>query len=249
MFLHITSQIEGRKDDGLLSKKGLNSFPSFVFLDAGGAMLAKHQATSMADMSMEGFERTASGPVKEYLDLKAKAASGDKGAIVQLALKEATMGSIADGETLKKRLAGMELTAEQKTTVSGLMTDFKFAKALKAANALFKTDQATARKQLGAAIVKILNAGEMPTKKYAGLLRFAFGYCLKEGELGAAEKALEGLNAAFGDSPRAAGMLDAFKTRLAEAKAEKADEAKDGAKEKETEEPKEEEIEESDGDG
>ena len=42
MFLHITTRIEGRENDGLLGDVGGTGFPTLVVLDATGSVIAKH---------------------------------------------------------------------------------------------------------------------------------------------------------------------------------------------------------------
>jgi len=215
-FLHVTTRIEGRKNDDLLSEKGLRGFPSFVFMNPSGTKLAEQAGP----MSLAQFKEMAAGPVQEYLDLKAKAASGDEQAIIELTLKEAEMGSIPDAETLDSRLTGIELTEAQKAKVESLKTDLKIDALFRKARALAKTDRAGAGEMWGSGVAKILKEGGKPSKKHAA--RFydtAFRHGLQNGDLDLASKAYKGLNEALKDEPRAAQFLTQAKQRLEQAKA------------------------------
>jgi len=185
-------------------------------MDASGAKLAQQAGP----MSIDQFQEMASGPVQEYLDLKAKAASGDEKAIIELTLKEAEMGSIPDAATLDSRLSGVELTDAQKAKVASLKTDFKIDALFQKAMGLAKTDRAGAREMWGAGVAKMVKAGDKPSQKNAvHFYQTAFGYGLQKGDLDVATKALAGLKDALKDEPRAAQFLKQAEQRLEQARA------------------------------
>ncbi len=100
--------IEGRKDDNLLLEKGGSSFPNIVFMDEEGGIVAIEEERSVA-----GFRKTFHERVRRFMDLRAKARSGDLAAQVDFALLEGDLGRVRFAE-LRKRLEGKDLSAAQK---------------------------------------------------------------------------------------------------------------------------------------
>lgn len=115
-FLHVTTRIEGRKHDGLLSEIGGRAFPHMVWLDASGEVIAQQ-----GSQSVKGFEKTL-GMLTRRADLTAKAAAGDAGAKVDLALLEGQLGNL-DFEEVEEQLDGVELSPDQKKTLGMLQAD------------------------------------------------------------------------------------------------------------------------------
>lgn len=84
MFLHVTTRIPDRKDDGLLRKVGSNSFPTFVALSSRGEVLAKPRHRSIAS-----FDDAMSEAAELEGELApAKGAKGDDASSVPDAVKE-----------------------------------------------------------------------------------------------------------------------------------------------------------------
>ncbi len=118
MFLHVTTQIKGRKDDDLLGKKGGRGFPFLCVMDDQGNVLAQHEG----DRTAEAFEATV-GEAQKFIDLKKRAASGDKPAGIDYALARCRKGQI-NFEELSKELKPLgKLTAEQQKAFDGLKAD------------------------------------------------------------------------------------------------------------------------------
>ena len=89
MFLHVTTMIQGRKDDELLMRIGGAAFPHLVVMDVDGTVVREHRAAP----SVEAFRQTAEAG-KARLALRKKAQAGDRDAILKLALERATAGQI-----------------------------------------------------------------------------------------------------------------------------------------------------------
>ena len=113
-FLHITTRIEGRKDEGLLSEKGGRGFPHIVFMDETGGVVAVQ-----GDRSVAGFQKTLAESVQQFLDLRAKAQSGDAAAQIEFALLEGDLGRIPFAD-LQNRLKGKKLSDAQKVRVGDI---------------------------------------------------------------------------------------------------------------------------------
>ena len=67
MFAHVTTRIEGRKHDGLLSEKGGRGFPHLVALNQGGDVIA----TLTGGRSIDGFRQMMESGAK-FEALKSK---------------------------------------------------------------------------------------------------------------------------------------------------------------------------------
>lgn len=97
MFCHITTNIPGEKHGDLLTEKGGEGWPHFVFMDAEGNVVATHED----EPSAAGFARTGE-KVKTYYALKDKAAKGDKAAVIELIMTQLEMGQLKAPEAEKK---------------------------------------------------------------------------------------------------------------------------------------------------
>ncbi len=125
MLLSIVTQIEGRKDDDLLSRKGFGAFPSFAVLDAKGDVIAK----DLKSRDVAGFEGLAKSGTK-FVELGKKAAGGDRDAQIEFAIARTSLGRI-DYEDLLEILEPFgKLTAEQQKQVMGFEANEKVGKVL-----------------------------------------------------------------------------------------------------------------------
>jgi len=116
MFMHITTHLEGRKHDDLLSQVGGRGFPSFFILDAEGRVVGQHNG----DRTVEGFAATAKAAT-DFVALEEKAAKGDKAALFEVTLARARMGQLTASD-LTATLGKMgRLTAEQETEYKGVL--------------------------------------------------------------------------------------------------------------------------------
>jgi len=111
--MHVTTHIEGHKDDDLLDRKGGTGWPYIVFMDANGDVI-----TEADGRSVEDFRKTGAKIVK-LGELRKKAAAGDEAAVIELALLEGELG-LAKYAEVEKRLAGKTLTDAQKATLTEL---------------------------------------------------------------------------------------------------------------------------------
>lgn len=115
-FVHITTRLE-RKHEDLLYDLGGSSFPSFYFLDADGAVLARHDEPRP---SVAGFRATLKR-VREYRKKKAETKPDDKAGQLDLAILRCELGAI-DMDTLDETIEslGVEPTPAQQAAIRGL---------------------------------------------------------------------------------------------------------------------------------
>jgi len=124
-FFHVTTHIEGRKDDDLLARKAARVvFPTLMFMDAEGNPLYTFDraATSAwlagGPIPIDVFARKLEA-CERYVALAAKADAGDASVSVDLALAAARIGRI-DVAELDRRLHDRELTPAQAKTARQL---------------------------------------------------------------------------------------------------------------------------------
>src|SRR5262245_20413819 len=90
--MHLTTQVEGDKYQGLLKEKGFRGFPTLAFMDAEGNVL-----TVQGERSVKAFTQTLES-LKAWQAAKAKAEGGDKGAKKDLFFAELDLGKLKVGE-------------------------------------------------------------------------------------------------------------------------------------------------------
>ena len=211
LFAHITSRIEGAKHANLLSEKGGRGFPHIVFMDENGDVLAKHSGPRTADGFMASQEK-----VTAYLELKAKAESGDASAKFDFLMARIGLGNVTLAE-VKKETADMELDEAQKAKLAAVMVDFEVNEI---GSKVRSRDQAV---KAGAAFAAMLKEGRIPSDpKAETFLRFmAFTMLHAEGSGDAAlfEKALGHMKEHHAGNPRLKRFLDQGDQRLAKMKA------------------------------
>lgn len=213
-FLHVTTRIEGRKDEDLLSRKGGTGFPYFVVLDAQGELLAQHNGPR----TVEGFQATVAKG-QEFLDLVAKAEAGDEQAQIELAMVEAELGRI-DYEAAKKRLEGRTLTAEQSARLERLRLKSVVMEHLAKLQGAPRGD-ATALNAAGEAFYPFLAAGATPesgTMEANVFLQVLAGWTENLEDVAKLEKIHAYLKAELAGNERAKPFLDGLATRIRDLK-------------------------------
>ena len=200
-FLHITTQIEGRKHDDLLGTVGGRGFPSFFFLDAKGEVVGQVQGS---DRTAEGFAESAK-QAQEFIDVRNKAAAGDKGAKFKYALARAGMGKLTV-EEFKKEIKGVgKLSDADQAAYNGALADL-----------MVDEIQATA---VGERFAKMLSEGLVPVDnmKQVNFYWALFGYAEHVKDVALMGKAFTGLQTAAGDDPRFVRAVQNAEQRLAKA--------------------------------
>jgi len=114
-FLHVTTRIEDRPHDDLLSEKADRLlFPTVVYMDAEGEPL-----TVVTDLHTVPEYEAILATAQRYLVLRGKRDGGDPGVATELAILECELGRI-DVDDLEADLEEAELTADQQARVARL---------------------------------------------------------------------------------------------------------------------------------
>jgi len=213
MFCHITTQIQGEKYGDLLSEKGGNGFPYLVFMDQNGDVLAVHEGKREVD----AFSETAK-KAQEYVDLKKKADAGDKKAIVEVVFRELRGGRMKL-DVADKKLAGIELSDDQKKELEQLRADVEVGDILHAVKTNADVPDAgkkfAERKKAG----KPAPSNEQFVQYY---WQFIMTYAEQEKDPALYEDALKALKEKFGKNPKAKAYFDKADKTLEKLKADAA---------------------------
>jgi hypothetical protein len=202
MFLHVTTMIEGRKGDDLLMRIGGAAFPYVAVMDVDGSVVREHNAAP----TVEAFKET--GAVgRKRLELRKKAAAGDRAAILQFALARATAGQITSRK-LEREIARVgELSPAEEQLYKRTLTTLRF-------------DEARIYAQ-GAWYARMLAAGLVPegdekqTAFYLEILKWAEF----QEDVATYERALEEMRRMHGEEKRVAEFFEMADSKLAELKA------------------------------
>jgi hypothetical protein len=210
LFCHITTHIQGEKHANLLEEKGGEGFPHIVFMDAEGSVLAVHED----DRTAEAFAKTGA-KAKTFMELKAKAAKGDKTAKVDLIIAQLDMGQIKAADAEKQLKEAGALTKEQQAKLDAIMVNATVMDIVKG------IESEAEAKTAGKKFYEMQKAGKpAPTSDQAMQPYFILGMGAAEEAKDAAtfEKNLNALKAKFGSNPQAQKFFEAKEKKLEELK-------------------------------
>lgn len=212
MFAHVTTRIEGRKHEGLLSEKGFNGFPSLAALDANGDIIAKLTVSR----DLEGFQAMMASGAK-FMEVRGKAEKtlDDE---VFLLKHDIEMGN-ADLTTAKDRVAKLEgLSDEQTKEIEGLLTNLEIKAAL--GNPRSREEFEAIKTAQTPKFVEMFEAGREPTSDdtFGPFFSFILEHAEKTSNPDLFEKALNKLRSKF-DNPRNAGFFKSKDEVLAKMRA------------------------------
>lgn len=160
LFLHITTRIEGRKDDGLLGTVGGRGFPHVVAMDDAGKVVAELEG----QRNDEGF-RAMMKAGKEYVDLRAKAQKGDPVAKIEFFIRAMMKGDYADLDSAKKHLATLKgVTKEQQARIDVQLVNLEVQDLMKPVREnKDKTKEQELYAAAGKTFVEMRKKGRIPT--------------------------------------------------------------------------------------
>lgn len=215
MFAHVTTRLEGRKYENLLSEKGFGGFPSLAALDADGDTIAKLSG----NRDVAGFRAMMAEGAK-LMEIRAKAEKTLEDQVFLLE-KDMALGNLELAEA-KERVAAVEgLTDEQKAKFGGMLTDLEIKEAMGSPTS--REEAEAFAKAAGPKFVEMLEAGREPSGEDDGTYQPFFILILnvaeERGDAGLFERALGKLKAKYGDNPRAARFFEAQDERLEKLKA------------------------------
>ncbi|MEZ6188839.1 MAG: thioredoxin family protein [Planctomycetota bacterium] len=229
-FLHITTRIEGRKHDDLLTQKGGKGFPHLVIMDAEGGVLKE-----VEDRSVESF-RAAIEDAKAYQTLAAKA-DRTPAEDLQLLELDVALGRVKGDEALARleTLEGVDAGEAEalRAEIEHKAFDATVLGILEAApQPTNEAEQKAAIKQIGEQFWAHHQEGKRPSDDMLKTPFFSLimQYGINEGLAGAARAGYDGLFALHGDNPRAKAQFDTFREQVeaVEAKAGGAEQPEDG---------------------
>lgn len=208
LFCHVTTQVEGDKYQTLLREKGGTGFPTLVFLDAEGNVLAKQGERTVA-----GFQKTLKA-ISNFQALEKKAAAGDTSVAADVLLTGITLGKFKFADAKAKAESLGKLDADTQKKVDTALLGLEVADVMDGVRS--QKDAAEAGKKFAA----MFDAGRVPEGNAARTFFLAILQA-KEADKDAAgyEKALNGLKKAIGDDQRMKRMLDQLDEKLKKMKA------------------------------
>jgi len=205
MFLHVTTMIEGRKDDELLMRIGGAGFPHLVVMDVDGSVVREHAAAP----TVEAFKQTGAVGTQR-LALRKKAAAGDRDAILELALARATAGQITSRKLAREVARAGELTPAEQQRYRKTLTTLRFDEAkIYAQGAWFA-------RMLADGLVP--EGGERQTAFFLDILKWAEF----QEDVATYERALKEMRRMHGEDQRAAEFFAMADSKLAELKVDAA---------------------------
>jgi hypothetical protein len=231
MFAHVTTRIEGREHDDLLSLKGFGGFPSLAAMDADGNIIAK--LTGSRDVT--GFrEMMAAGARYEEIRARPDKSLEDE---VFLLTHDIEMGN-ADLPSARARagaLVGLDEVQQRK--LDGMLTDLEIRALLGQPRSQEEADE-LARKA-GAAFAEMWAQGREPTSDETtqAFYILILGQAETTQDVALFERALAKLHERFDDMPGIGSFFKAQEERLGKLKASAAEPP--GAAEVEDEEAEE----------
>ncbi|MHC5210834.1 MAG: hypothetical protein ACYTG2_08965 [Planctomycetota bacterium] len=213
MFAHVTTRIEGRKDDDLLSRKGFNSFPSLAVMNADGDLLAKLDGSRDVD----GFrEMMAAGAKVEEIRSRPDKSLDDE---YSLLTHDINMGN-ADVESARARADSLEgLDEARRKEVEGLLTDLEIKAVLGQPKSREEFEELS-RKAAGV-FAQMWAEGRVPTSDEAAepFYILILNHAETTGDVALFERSLAKLRETFGETERTARFFEAQAERLEKLKA------------------------------
>jgi hypothetical protein len=204
MFLHVTTMIEGRKGDKLLMRIGGMAFPHVAVMDVDGTVVREHSQAP----TVEAFKQTGAAGYQR-LEMRKKAAAGDRDAILELALSRAQAGQITSRRLEREVARAGELTPAEQQRCHRTLTALRF-------------DEAKIFAQ-GAWFARMLAKGLVPegderqTAFFLEILKWAEF----QEDAAAYERALKEMRRMHGKDERVAEFFEMADRKLAELKAAK----------------------------
>ena len=196
-YLHITTRIEGRKDEGLFREKGGRGFPTMKFMDADGNVLGEPSGRDVAS-----FE-TSLTSLMVVTDLEKRIAAGEEGLENELFLAKMRLG-LLDLEEAKAQLAELkDLTKEEKAEVAGFLVN------LEVMGVMDGVDSEEAALAAGAKFKVMLDEGRIPTGDALGAYwSLIMNFAESKSDIELFEKSLNALKEKYGAEEGAKPFFD-----------------------------------------
>ncbi|MCP4093367.1 MAG: hypothetical protein GY747_07950 [Planctomycetes bacterium] len=206
-FLHVTTRIEGRANEKLLSEKGGRGFPTLMFLDAEGEILGEPGGRDVAS-----FDKTL-GALTAIKDLEKRIAAGEKNLKDDLFMAQLAMGQFKTvAEIEEKAKSFKKLTKEQKATIAKAVVGKKVEEAM---NNMERGPEGQAK--LGKKFKAIYEEGIFPEGDMEGpFWGFLMEYAETERDAKTMKVALDHVKRIFGKEEWAKGLIEEKEASLKE---------------------------------
>jgi hypothetical protein len=207
------SRVATDKDQDLLQKKGGNAFPFMIFMDAEGNVLAKHEGSRDA----AGFGTTGK-KVTAFVELKSKAAKGDKAAKLEYLIAQVELGHLKASEVPAKLKEAGPPTKEQQAKLDGALANAEVTEILEGIQ-----DEA-GEKAASKKLYDRVKAGKAPPsgdQVLAGYWSLVLAASEEAKDVATFENALKELKAKFGNLPQAQKFFQEKEAALQKLKAPK----------------------------
>ena len=208
-FLHVTTRIDDRANDGMLSEKGGTGFPTLMFLDAEGEILGKPGGRDVAS-----FDKTLSN-LTALKDLNKRIAAGEKNLGDDLFMVQLAMGEYKTvAEIEEKAKTFKKLTKEQKLTIAKAIVGKKVEAAM---NSMERGPEGQIK--VGKKFKAIYDEGLFPEGDMEGpFWGFLMEYAESEKDGKTMEVALNHVKRIFGKEDWAKGLIEEKEAALKEIK-------------------------------
>ena len=117
-FLHITTRIDGMRNDDLLRKYGGTAFPTVMYLDAEGRRIMRHSGPRTVGGFEDSFEE-----VRDFLKLVEKAEGGDAKAATEAFIRQLELEWFEIEEARTRRAALEKVSSKQEKRIAQLLID------------------------------------------------------------------------------------------------------------------------------
>ncbi|HKS17195.1 MAG TPA: hypothetical protein VJU16_07770 [Planctomycetota bacterium] len=205
LFCHITTRIEGRKHDNLLSQVGGTGFPHVVAMEASGEVVG---VLDWQKRSVDGFKGLmASG--KEFVDLRAKAEKGDAAAKTDYFLRALKLGRFKLSAAKSYQATLKKVTPDQKKEIDGLFAGLEFKEVVEPLNKIERgTDPAKVKelqRDAGKKCWEMHQGGRIPAEDndFGGFYSLILIFAEVEKDIPTFELALKAIQDHFGDKVNA----------------------------------------------
>lgn len=213
-FLHVTTKVEGDEHQELLQQKGGRGWPTLLFLDAEGEVLAEP-----ADRSVAGFEATADAlQTVQRLQGKPEAERTAEDE-VELFLARVALGKVELAEALEIQKT-LQATGAEAERVEQALIELEIRDQLADLRSQEQANEAFAHLASMAAAGRVPKGSGLPVARFWSAVS---EHAIASGDAALFERCLAGMKEALGDDERYAQVYEAMEAKLAELKARSPD--------------------------
>lgn len=225
LFCHITTRIEGRENDDMLSKMGGTGFPTLMVLDADGNKLANGDAwTNWPPPAADFVTLVNKGKEvrKRLADLAAAVGKGEKARDAELLALQIELRHIGL-EAARKRMAGLEVVdAETKTSLEAGLVSLEVDEILASEKLESAEDAARIGKRL--AQMPTAPSGDKAEMFWSLIMQYAESV----NDAATFERGIAGMKAIYGEHPNFAKWVEKMNAKVEEIRAAAGQDGKPG---------------------